>query len=58
MKTIPRAYTTKTECSIQEAVYLVMSERWLRGLFPRVIFLHSNLPENCYKIFKKKANIE
>ena len=29
MKAITRAYTTKRECSFQEAVYLVMPELWL-----------------------------
>ena len=28
MKAIARAYATKRECSVQEAVYLVMPEIW------------------------------
>ena len=45
MKAIARAYATKRECSVQEAVYLVIPELWLRKIFPKVIFLNSNLPE-------------
>ena len=54
MKAIAKAYITKRECSVQEAVYLIMPELWLRKLFPRVIFLNSNLPEKWFRIFKKK----
>ena len=38
MKAIARAYATKRVCSVQEAVYLVMPELWLRKIFPKVIF--------------------
>ena len=33
MKAIARAYATKRECSVQEAVYLVIPELWLRKIF-------------------------
>ena len=58
MKAIARAYATKRECSVQEAVYLVIPELWLRKIFPAVIFLNSNIPEKLYKIFKKKDEID
>ena len=32
MKTIARAYITRRECSVREAVYHVMPEMWLRKL--------------------------
>ena len=51
MKAIARAY-------VQEAVYLVMPELWFHKIFPAVIFLSSNMPEKCYKIFKKKDEID
>ena len=54
MKAIARAYATKRECSVQEAVYLVMPELWLRKIFPIVIFLNSNMPKKRCKIFRKK----
>ena len=58
MKAIARAYATKRECSVQEAVYLVMPELLLRKIFPAVIFLNSNMLEKRYKIFKKKDKID
>ena len=42
MRSISRAYQTKRECSVQEAVYLVMPELWLRKSFPCVVFANSN----------------
>ena len=57
MKAIACAYATKRECSVQEPVYLVMPELWLRKAFPKVIFLNSNLRDKRYKIFKKKNEI-
>ena len=50
MKSIARAYTTKREVSVQEAVYLVMPELWLRKVFPGVLFANSNSPEKRYKV--------
>ena len=57
MKSIAKAYITKRECSVQEAVYFVMTELWLRKIFPCVIFFNSNLPERRYRIFKKEDEI-
>ena len=56
MKAIARAYATKRECSVQEAVYLVMPELWLRKTSPKVLFLNSNIPEKRleYSETKKK----
>ena len=44
-KAIAKAYTAKRECLIQEAVYLIMPNLWHRKMFPKVLFLNSNLPE-------------
>ena len=51
MRKIARAYLTKRECSVQEAVYHIMPELWLRKCNPRVIFANSNLPADRYKVF-------
>ena len=51
MKAIARAYATKAECSVQEAVYLVMPELWLQKTFQEVLFLNNNIPEKKYRIF-------
>ena len=58
MKAISRAYITKRECSVQEAVYHVMPELWLRKTYPRVIFANSNLPENRFKICRSEEEIK
>ena len=58
MKSIARAYATKRECSVQEAVYHVMPELWLRKTFPGVIFANSNLPENRYRMFRSEKEIK
>ena len=50
MKFIARAYITKRECSVQEAVYHVMPELWLRKSYPRVIFVNTNLPEKRFRV--------
>ena len=54
MRSIARVYATKRECSVQEAVYLLMSELWLRKTFPGVVFANSNLPENRFRICRSK----
>ena len=58
MKSIAKAYASKRECSVQEAVYLLMPELWLRKTFPGVIFANSNLPENRYRIVLSKEEID
>ena len=58
MKAIAKAYSTKRECSVQEAVYHILPELWLREIFPKVIFFNSNMPEKRYRIFKKKWQID
>ena len=50
MKLIARAYTSKRECSVQEAVYHIMQELWLRKFFPLILFANTNLPENRYRV--------
>ena len=47
MRSIVRAYATKRECSVQEAVYILMPKLWLRKTFPGDIFLRTII---CLKI--------
>ena len=58
MVNIAKAYNTNRECSVQEAVYLTMPELWLRKCFPAIQFVNTNLPEQRYKMFKSKEEIE
>ena len=43
MRAVAKAYSKKRECSVQEAVYLLMLELWFRKKFPKVIFLNSKM---------------
>ena len=45
MKSVAHAYSSKRECSLQEAVYQVIPELWLIKVFPGVLFANSNIPE-------------
>ena len=58
MKSISQAYASKREVSVQEAVYHVMPELWLRKTFPKVSFANSNLPECRYRKCKSKEDID
>ena len=57
MHAIAHAYSTNRECSVQEAVYHILPELWLRKTFPGVIFLNSNIPDRRYKFFRSKQEI-
>ena len=58
MRAIAHAYATNRECSLQEAVYHILPELWLRKTFPGVIFANSNTPDRRYKIFRSKEEID
>ena len=49
MKRVAHAYSSKRECSVQESVYHIMPELWLKKIFPGVIYANSNLPEKRIK---------
>ena len=57
MKSISKAYSTKRQCSVQEAVYHVMPELWLRKTFPGMIFANSNLIEHRYRVCRNEAEL-
>ena len=50
MKNVAHAYASKRECSVQEAVYHIMPELWLRKFFPGVTYANSNLQEKRMKL--------
>ena len=58
MSKIAKVYNSNRESSIQEAIYLTMPELWLRKCFPAVTFINTNLPDERYRIFKSKEEIE
>ena len=45
MKTIAKAYLSSRECSLQEAVYHILSELKLKRILTAVYFVNTNLPE-------------
>ena len=57
MLKLAKAYSSNRECSVQEAVYHVMPELWLRKTFPAVIFVNTNLPENRFRICKSEEEL-
>ena len=58
MKSIARAYTTKRECSVQECVYLILPELWLRKTFPKVEFANTNVLSKRVKMCLSKEKLE
>ena len=58
MKLIARAYTTKRECSVQECVYLILPELWLRKTFPKVEFANTNVLSKRVKMCLSKEKLE
>ena len=54
MKTISRAYLSNQDCSVQEAVYNILSELNLRRLFQTVHFISKNLSEERVQILLYK----
>ena len=51
------AFLTNWQCSLQEAVYQLMPEFWLRKKFTVVTFAKSNLPEKRHTICKSKDEL-
>ena len=58
MHSIAQVYSSKRECSLQEAVYHIMPELWLRKIFPAVVFANTNLPENRYRVCLSEAELK
>ena len=56
METIAKAYLNSRECSVQEAVYHVLPESKLRGIFPSVYFVNTNLPKEIVQVLLSKTN--
>ena len=56
MKATAHAYLSKNECSLQEAVYHIMAELWLRNVFPADFNVKSNVPEKRVKMSYIREN--
>ena len=57
MKNILKAYTSNREYSVQEAVYHILPELYLRRIFPRVKFVKTNLPEERSKMLQTEEQL-
>ena len=58
MKLIAQMYASKRECNVQEAMYHIIPELWLRKVFPAVLFANKNLTENRYKVCVSEKEIK
>ena len=56
MNKIAHVYSSKRDCSLQEAVYNIMTELWLRKFFPTVVNFN-NIPEKRVKIILSKKEL-
>ena len=52
LKKIGAAFLSTREVSSQECVYRCMPELWLRKIFPKTVFLNTNLPEKRVRVTK------
>ena len=57
MKSVVHEYSSKRECSLQEAVYQEMPELWLRKVFPGVLYANSNIPEKRVRMKLSKKEV-
>ena len=60
MKATIRAYTSKRECSVQEAVYHIFLELYVHNflrVFPAVYFVNTNMPEYRSRILLSEEEI-
>ena len=57
MKKLAIAFLSHRQCSLQEAVYQLMPELWLRKTFPAVTFANTNLPEKRFHICKNEKEL-
>ena len=57
MRAIAHSFATNRECSVQEAVYHILPQLWLRKTFPGVTFATSNTFDHRYKMFRNEKEI-
>ena len=57
MKKLAIAFLSNRQCSLQEAVYQLMPELWLRKTFPSVMFANTNLPNKRFRVCKSEEEL-
>ena len=58
MKKIAYLFISTCQLSVQEVVYNILPELWLRKYLPRILFINTNLPENRIGMIKSKEELE
>ena len=58
MKKIAYSFISSRQLSVQEAVYNVLPELWLRKCSPGISFINTNLPNNRIRMIKSKEELE
>ena len=57
IKLIAHSYIIRREYSVEECVYHVLLDQWLRKTFPGVVFANNNVPEKRFRVFLRKDEI-
>ena len=58
LKKIGAAFLSSREVSSQESIYRCMPELWLRKIFPKTVFVSTDMPEKRLRIAKSKLELE
>ena len=58
LRKIGTAFLSTGEVSAQECVYRCMPELWLRKIFPKTIFVSTDLPQNRLRIPKSQDELD
>ena len=57
LRKIGAAFLSTREVSSQECVYRCMPELWLRKVFPKTVFVSTDLPENRVRVAKSQPEL-
>ena len=58
LRKIGAAFLSTREVSSQECVYRCMPELWLRKVFPKTVFVSTDLPENRIRVAKSQSELD
>lgn len=58
LRKIGASFLSTREVSSQECVYRCMPELWLRKVFPKTVFVSTNLPEKRMRVAKSQPELD
>ena len=58
LRKIGAAFLSTREVTSQECAYKCMPELWLRKIFPKTVFVSTDLPENRLRIAKGQQELD